>query len=1756
MLFLSLDNKSIIDMKKNNLRTSNLILTFFLFSLSNIFAQLTNCAVNAGVEQNWCFGQNIQLVGNIAGEIKPNAIKWTQVAGPPVTIEKNNTLKAQVVKPPSGTYIFKLSSECSQGIAEQTVKHIVYEDVKVNAGPDLTFDCFEFEKIPLTGFSSPPVGYTLIWTYDNTIMTIKNNVITFSEKIFLEACNGKKSVPEVPLELVFYNPTTGCSFKDSVKLIFKDYIIPLRFLAAEVCPESVDKFRAVASCAQNGGKWSWVNPADVDGATFTNPDSSVTKFINLKPNRKYLIKWTTTTCKGERSVIDTMKTTLRKPVAPFEKVERKRFFCDPPDSILIEPPRAPDPSKGEFGWWTFVDRDEYDDLPQYAKDVYGKVKISAPYTFDSLRVPLSGFSPGFAYEFRYTISNGTCETFFTEFIIIFGHHKGYTEYLTNSCGQGFDNQCVKNGRICFFKPPVPLFIQGGPEKFYLPKGPTIVKLPPKVTESMVDLKNEGSGFSVTKDLPVGNYIFAFFPDTVDIQERCLEPIFYNITYSSPPPKANAGTDVYVCTDKTELPGNAVATPNWYLLDKTPSNVAAPMISNDSTTVLKISNLAPNATYRFVYRSWGGINCQSFYDTVTVRSANLQPPIPSVEADKTVCGGANFQLSANLTSIPNGTVGIWTLVSQVPSGKAPKIENPNGISSSVSGILPNTVYTFQFSLQNGCGMSSQLVKVTTDANDGPQAPNAGKDQCLTFGVTKAVLIANQPAPSGATGEWSSLASNPNTTTFSAPLNYITQVDGLQNGKTYQFVFTVKKGVCGVLSDTIKLTIGDKIKAAINDSLLALCNVKLPTSIELKASPLTGEWSQIDGIPGATILNKNQATTTINNLSAGTYRFRWVAKDGVCDSGFDDVYIQIGGATPIVKLGNDTTLCANANGIFQLTAPNSQGFTGYWTFENINNNQASAGGYFIQNTNPTMPNAVVQLKPGKTRIRWSLYPNPPCQDQPSVDDFVIDYVPNSQVEKDTLEFCAATLVELKGISSGAAIGVWSQVSGTMIANLPKNQQGNNPILVQLPQAGVYQLRYSIASTKCPSSQDELTIINHAAPPYPNIGLEDTLCVKEAILLNANVLPQGYTATWTALSLPKSAPNPSFSPNANSQNVRVTNLQKGKYLFQYKISNGICTLSDVREDSIRLNTINAGNDFEICRDKAAQLGVFASNLKWTAFDKNPSPTIINFPSGKVSGLEQTGDYYFFLTDPQGCFDDVKITRIEGNTFNAVPQDLTLCEGKVVNFQTDIKAIHTPYNLQWQQSLNNGQTWQNIQGATQSSYLSTQKDGIQKYRIIISDSKCGNDTSANFSLAIQPQFNPGFAPALLSFCLKTDTSLNLNTIWKNAMTGGVWGTANLGINSQGVFNPKTLSVGNYDLIYTLKDAQQVCPDASSQTTLKIIDLPKVDAGTDKSITCKEREVQIIGIFDANLGYSWLSPNQQIMPKQISHNVTASGTYFLNVIDPITKCRNLDSVKVKQTEPFIGDITANVSQPPCDENGMISGLSIIGGTPPFQYYLNDKKIEYKQSIDNLAAGKYKLTVEDKNGCRFDKEYEVKKLDPWTVSLLRDATIDWGESVNLQGIVSIKNNQIEKVQWLQGSTIIDTNFILSKTVSPTKSGTYEILILDKKGCKRSAKVFIEVIFDPKVYVPNSFSPNDDGINDRFQLFPNKYIKAVHRLDIYDRWGEWIYNQGLMDFNDPLFGWDGTFRNQDMGSAVFVWVAEVEYFNGERHILKGDVMLVR
>jgi gliding motility-associated-like protein len=96
-----------------------------------------------------------------------------------------------------------------------------------------------------------------------------------------------------------------------------------------------------------------------------------------------------------------------------------------------------------------------------------------------------------------------------------------------------------------------------------------------------------------------------------------------------------------------------------------------------------------------------------------------------------------------------------------------------------------------------------------------------------------------------------------------------------------------------------------------------------------------------------------------------------------------------------------------------------------------------------------------------------------------------------------------------------------------------------------------------------------------------------------------------------------------------------------------------------------------------------------------------------------------------------------------------------------------------------------------------------------------------------------------------------------------------------------------------------------------------------------------------------------------------------------------------------------------------------------------------------------------------------------------------------------------------------------------------------------------------VYIPNIFSPNDDGENDWFTVYADlKGVKQVKQFQIFDRWGDQVFQRENFQPNDPTLGWDGRYRGQEMNPAVFVYYAIVEFIDGQEVLFKGDVTLMR
>ena len=98
--------------------------------------------------------------------------------------------------------------------------------------------------------------------------------------------------------------------------------------------------------------------------------------------------------------------------------------------------------------------------------------------------------------------------------------------------------------------------------------------------------------------------------------------------------------------------------------------------------------------------------------------------------------------------------------------------------------------------------------------------------------------------------------------------------------------------------------------------------------------------------------------------------------------------------------------------------------------------------------------------------------------------------------------------------------------------------------------------------------------------------------------------------------------------------------------------------------------------------------------------------------------------------------------------------------------------------------------------------------------------------------------------------------------------------------------------------------------------------------------------------------------------------------------------------------------------------------------------------------------------------------------------------------------------------------------------------------------------DRNVFVPSGFTPNGDNANDIFMVHGDDGIQEILSFKVFDRWGEVVFEASNAEPNDPEYGWDGTFRGQEMNPGVFVWIAEILFIDGYSEVYKGDVTLIR
>ncbi|MBK8566450.1 MAG: gliding motility-associated C-terminal domain-containing protein [Saprospiraceae bacterium] len=143
----------------------------------------------------------------------------------------------------------------------------------------------------------------------------------------------------------------------------------------------------------------------------------------------------------------------------------------------------------------------------------------------------------------------------------------------------------------------------------------------------------------------------------------------------------------------------------------------------------------------------------------------------------------------------------------------------------------------------------------------------------------------------------------------------------------------------------------------------------------------------------------------------------------------------------------------------------------------------------------------------------------------------------------------------------------------------------------------------------------------------------------------------------------------------------------------------------------------------------------------------------------------------------------------------------------------------------------------------------------------------------------------------------------------------------------------------------------------------------------------------------------------------------------------------------------------------------------------------------------------------------------------------------------------------------DTVLVAITTCEPGEVGVFQEMLTNGFGCDSLVLHTISLLppdsCEPvlRVYAPNAFSPNGDGVNDLFQLYTNEFAQRIQSLQVYSRWGERVYEAYDLVPNDPAAGWDGKFRAKPMDAGTFLFWAVMIDLEGRVTEVKGEVVLL-
>jgi gliding motility-associated-like protein len=294
----------------------------------------------------------------------------------------------------------------------------------------------------------------------------------------------------------------------------------------------------------------------------------------------------------------------------------------------------------------------------------------------------------------------------------------------------------------------------------------------------------------------------------------------------------------------------------------------------------------------------------------------------------------------------------------------------------------------------------------------------------------------------------------------------------------------------------------------------------------------------------------------------------------------------------------------------------------------------------------------------------------------------------------------------------------------------------------------------------------------------------------------------------------------------------------------------------------------------------------------------------------------------------------------------------------------------------------------------------------------------------------------------------------------------------------------------------------------------------------------------------------------EILKNVSV-GSYTGEITDK-DGCKARGNYSVLQPPKLkIDNIKTNSQNCAAPINGIIAIVASGGtvtSTQSYQYAI-DTVIGYSliNTFSNMKLGRYTITVRDINRCKFDTIFDFVNSQKIEVSLPPIQNLALGETIqlipNFSYGVRTSFNDIKSVLWTPSIGLSCTDCI-QPIASPFKSTTYNLTVLyGAEDCQSEATTSIVVANAVDLYIPNSFTPNSDRINDVWMVYGKNVLDI--KISIYDKTGELMYRADEMKS-----GWNGLYKGEPCKIDAYTYIIKTTYIDGSTQQYTGILNLLR